>query len=325
MSLVSLPPLGKTLLIAASVLMIATGAGASTSAERHQIISAAEAKLAEGRRDDAVRLLSEAAARLESVELLLRLAKVQAGGSDSAGALDTLKRARTLAPNSEDVLSAQAQVSLTARAPIAAVQALGPLTRMCPTVASYSYLHGVALLQAGDAVGATEALERATKLDPEHVLSLTALGLAHNARKRYTEARGVLSRSLELQPESAEALGALAEAEEGSGDFDAAQRHAQRALERDPANAMAHLVLGMVRMREQKYDQARAAFEKAVANPEVVSPKAHYQLSLALERLGETAAATKQRELYKQSLGRLEAHLEELRKATGERRSETPR
>ena len=83
---------------------------------------------------------------------------MQSGDGDAPGALDSLQKARALAPNSEEVLSALAQVALAARLPAPAAAALEALTRMCPEVAQYQYLLGVSLMTAGDAVRATEAL-----------------------------------------------------------------------------------------------------------------------------------------------------------------------
>jgi len=59
---------------------------------------------------------------------------------------------------------------------------------MCPTVAQYPYLLGVALLQAGDMLGAVEPCSR-TAARANRVLTLVALGLALNGRKMYAEAK----------------------------------------------------------------------------------------------------------------------------------------
>jgi len=71
---------------------------------------------------------------------MVQLARLQAGAGDRGAALQTLRRARGLAPNSEDVLSAFAQVSLAAGAVTPAAVVLQNLTRMCPSVPQYHYL-----------------------------------------------------------------------------------------------------------------------------------------------------------------------------------------
>jgi tetratricopeptide (TPR) repeat protein len=252
----------------------------------------------------------------QSVNALLQLARAQSARRDAAGALDSLNRALKLAPNSEDVLSAVAQMALAVHVPLRAIAVLDPLTRICPTVAQYHYLLGVALMQIGDLSLAVDSLKEADRLEPDRALTLLALGLALNNRKLYDEARPLLLRSLELDPENADAVAALAEAEEGLGDLAAAETHARRALERSTANPTASLVLGLLYMKQQRYADARDAFVKVVtADPD--SSKAHYQLSLACARLGDDACAQAHIDLYQQKLRETEERVLQLRTQTG--------
>jgi tetratricopeptide (TPR) repeat protein len=284
--------------------------------DRDLALRLASVEQAAGNRALAERQLRSAAERYKSVQALLQLARLQSGQGDAPGALESLNRARALAPNSEDVLSASAQVALAVRAPLPAIMALEPLTRMYPTVAQYPYLLGVALLQAGDMVGAVEPLQQAQRLEPNRVLTLVALGFALNGRKMYAEAKPGLLRALELEPENVEAVAALAEAEDGLGELAEAEAHAERALARASGHATANLVVGMVRMKQERYAEARAAFERAIAG-DPASPKAYYQLSLAYARLGDEAGAQKQVELYQRKLREVDERVNQLRTATG--------
>ncbi len=251
-----------------------------------------------------------------SVKALLQQARTEAGRGDRAGALNTLRQARVLAPNSEEVLSATAQVSLAARAPLAAVDVLEPLTRICPTVGQYRYLLGVALMQAGDLVAATDALQEAQRLEPDRPLTLVALGLGLNSRKLYSEAETHLRRSLELEPGNLDATAALAEALEGTGNSEEAAALARRVLASSDAHATANLVLGLVLMNQEKYADARDALLKAVAaNP--ASSRAHYQLSLAYARLDDRASSEKHLELYRVKLREMEERAKMVRSRTG--------
>lgn len=284
--------------------------------DRDMALKLASVEQAAGNVASAERQLRSAAERFESVQALLQLARIQSGRRDAAGALESLARARSLAPNSEDVLSASAQVSLAVRAPVPAILALEPLTRMCPTVAQYPYLLGVALMQAGDMQAAVEPLQQAERLEPSRALTLVALGLALNGRKLYAEAKPHLLRALELEPDNVEAVAALAEAEDGLGDVRDAEAHAERALSRAGSHATANLVMGMVRMKQERYADARDALLRAVAS-DPTSPKAYYQLSLAYARLGDEALAQRQVELYQQKLREIEERVNRLRTATG--------
>lgn len=260
--------------------------------------------------------------RPDSVGALLQLARQQSGRGDTSGALESLGRARTLAPNSEDVLSAIAQVSLAAKAPVPAIVTLEALTRICPSVGQYHYLLGVALMGAGDMPAAVEALGEAEGLEPQRALTLLALGIALNNVKRYGDARTFLLRSLEQEPESVDAVAALAEAEAGVGELDAADAHAQRALAKSSGHVTANLVAGLVLMERLRYSEARDALARAVAS-DPASSKAHYQLSLAYARLGDDANSQKHVELYQQTLRDLERRMSELRSATGTEQSKS--
>jgi len=281
---------------------------------RERVLERAAEELQAGRRAEAKALLASAADRFTSVRALMQLARLQSGDGDAAGALATLSRARALAPNTEEVLSAIAQVAMAARAPMQAIVALEPLTRLAPRVAQHHYMLGVALMQAGDMPAAVEALQQADRLQPAHNLTSIALGIALNSRKMFDDARPVLLSVLEREPDNVEALAALAEAEEGLGELDAASIHAARALAAAPGHPTANLVVGMVLMKRDRYSDARDALERAAA-ADAESPKVYYQLSLAFARLGDDEGATRNRQLYQEKLRAMEARIIELRGA----------
>ena len=107
------------------------------------------------------------AAKPESVRALLALARQQADKKDARAALETLRKARTLAPNAEEVLHAFAEAALAVHAPLVALPVLEALTRICPSVGQYHYLLGMALMQAGDAAAAAFPLKEAGRLEPD--------------------------------------------------------------------------------------------------------------------------------------------------------------
>ena len=297
------------------VLLVVALASQPAGADRAAMLKSATAALEAGRRAEAKRIFKDAADRFQSVAALLQLARIQTNEGDSQGAMTSLLAARAIAPNSEEVLSALAQVALAARLPVPAAGALDALTRMCPDVAQYQYLLGVALMTAGDMVRATDALQAADRLEPNRALTLSALGLAFNSRKQFAEARTALSRSLELNPDSPPTIAALAEAEASLGELAAAERDARRALAASPDEATAHLVLGLVRFEEGKYAEARDAFVRA-ASADPRSAKADYQLSLVHARLGDSAAAERSLESYRRKLAQIDENVKAMRAAT---------
>ncbi len=251
-----------------------------------------------------------------SVKALLALAHEQSGRKDLRGALETLERARALAPNSEEVLAAYADAALAVRAPLSAVPALEALVRMCPAVGQYHFLLGRALLQAGDVPASVEPLKEAERLEPGEPQVLVALGTALNDRKLYAESKPLFLRALSFTPDSVEALAALAEAEEGLGELPSAEEHAGRALARSGDDPVANRVMGMVRMKQERYAEARDALLKVVAlSP--CSTKAEYQLSLAYARLDDEASAAKHLGLSRRCAAESDSRVAKVRALTG--------
>lgn len=309
-----------------ALLLILASAGSSgpQPRERAAALQLAQQELAAGRRVEARRILADTAERFHSVHALLLLSRVQSEDGDAGGALESLRKARTMAPNSEEVLSAFAQMSIAAGAPVPAIVALDALRRICPGVMEYHYLIGIALLRVGDRLNAVDALRAAEQLEPHRALTLIALGMAHNSLQQYAEAKAVLVRAVELDSQSPDALAALAEAEHGLGELAAASKHAQQVLTNAPQHATANLVSGLVAMDQTRYADARAALERAVATDPLLF-KASYQLSLACSRLGDEPAARKHLEIYRQTLRDVQNRIDELRVATGPMGTDTIR
>ena len=279
--------------------------------DRATLLARADDAAKKGNRAEAKRLLTTAGERYHSVRALLQLARLQSEEGNGDAAMRALRDARSLAPNSEDVLAAFAELSLTTHALVPAILTLESLTRMYPEEPRYQYLHGVALMRAGAVPDAIEPLRKANTLEPDRPQTLLALGLAYNNRKQYPDARPLLRRALDLDPQNVETLAALSEAEAGAGDLEAAERDAGRAMQQAPANATANFVTGIVRMAQQRYPEARDAL-LAAAVADSASPKAEYQLSLVYARLGDQAASNEHRSLYEQKLRAIERTVEAL-------------
>jgi tetratricopeptide (TPR) repeat protein len=260
--------------------------------------------------------LRSVADRFKSVRALLQLAELQSQQKNGAGSLASLRQARALAPNSEDVLGAYAEALLASPTPDAAIPVLGALTRISPMVARYQYLAGIAVLGAGDAPAAVLFLQEAMRLEPDQAPTLIALGRALNRSQLYSEAKPHLLRGLSLMPDSVEAVAALAEAEEGLGELKDAEEHARWALARSGNDATANLVVAMVLMKQERFAEARDALLKAAA-ADPSSPKAYYQLSLAYARLDDPVSSQKHRSLYDQKLKERRERVKEVRRITG--------
>jgi len=311
----------RLLLAALGAFLIAAPVAAQTKAppspaERDRALEAAAKEEAAGRTAEAARQLRAIADRFHSVKALLQLARLQKNQNDVAGALEALRQARAIAPNSEGVLSAYAEASLAAHSTLPAISALDSLTRICPTVAQYHYQKGVALMQEGDMAAAVESLKEAGRLEPSNALTLIALGTALDSRELYADAKTHLLRALSLAPDNMEAVAALAGAEEGLGERDAAETHAKRALAQPNPPALAQLVMGMVRMKQGRCDEARDALLAAVA-ADPASAQAHYQLSLAYACLKDTATSRQHLDAYQKEVKDTEDRIRRVRSVTG--------
>ncbi|MCY3932926.1 MAG: tetratricopeptide repeat protein [Acidobacteria bacterium] len=248
----------------------------------------------------------------ESVRGLLDQARALASRNEADAAAEALGRAVALAPNSEDVLNAYARFSLARGNPIQATLALEPLARMHPGEAEYAYLLGVARMQVGEMAEAAEALFDAAALDRNRALTHIALGLALNRVDRFDEAREALATALRLEPDNVEALAAMSETTEGLGMLAEASRLAERALAVNPDHPTALVTIGTARLKEGRFEAAREALTRAVvAEPDSI--KGHYQLSLALARLGDREAAERHLRLSREAQAAIEEHIERLR------------
>jgi tetratricopeptide (TPR) repeat protein len=305
-----------------ALLLLATPAGAQVTKppaappDRDRDLELATAEAAAGHSAAAERHLRDAAVRFHSVRALLQLARLRMGALDAPGAVEALRQARALAPNSEDVLSAYAEASLAAHAPMPALSALDALTRLCPTVARYQFEKGSVLLQAGDAAAAVESLKEAERLEPDQPSTLVALGTALDDLRRYDEAKPHLLRGLSLAPDRVDAVAALAVAEEGLGDLETAEAHARRALAKPGPPAIASLVLGVVMMKHGRCAEARDALLAAVA-ADPASARAHAELGRAYSCLNDASAAEQQTEISRQRAKETDDRIRQVRLLTG--------
>jgi predicted Zn-dependent protease len=248
-----------------------------------------------------------------SVKALLQRARTQLEQKNAPAALQSLRRARTLAPNSEEVLFTYAEAALLVRSPLEAVTVLEALVRMSPTVAAYRYRLGVTLLDLGDAEAAVASLRAAERLEPDRAASLVALGTALNRLGLYAEAKLPLLRASSLDPDGLDAMAALAEAEQGLGERDAATARAQRVLVRTGTHPLANLVLGSLELERGRFAEARDALLKA--DPDL--PVVQEQLSRVYAKLNDPTHAREHEELARRKKKEREDRVQEVRRVTG--------
>jgi tetratricopeptide (TPR) repeat protein len=255
--------------------------------EKDLALELAVAELAAGRTGRAETQLRSVVERYDSAQALVLLARLQLSRGEPSEAMATAERARVLAPNAEAVLDLEARAAFDADELPRTLAILDALVRMHPEAPEYPYRLGLAQMREGDVRSAVETLLHARDLEPERVSIEVALGLALNVQNRYEEAKDAFEAALRSEPANALALGGLSEAWLGLDRLGDAERLALQALALDPAQPTAHLTLGGVRLKQERYEEARSALLTA-AEGDPGNAKAHYQLSLAYARLGDT-------------------------------------
>ena len=226
-----------------------------------------------GALDEAARLYrSVLAIEPEHVVALARLGAVLNAAGRPEEALAAFDRALTLDPRQADVLNGRGA-------------ALTRLGRLDEALASYDLAlaerpdhvpalsnRGAALRDLGRPAEALASYDRALAARPDHVVSLNNRGVALIDLKRPADAVVSFERALALKPDYAEALNnrgkALASREgspAASGEPLAALESFNKAIALDPGYAEAHDNRGLLLFELGRFDEAAAAFERAIA------------------------------------------------------------
>ena len=159
--------------------------------------------------------------------------------------------------------------------------------------------------RSGDFEGARGKLEDAVKADPKEPLAHTALGLVLGTRKEYgPRAKAEIDAALAIKPDHLPALLAKGQIELLDGDLPGASSHLEAAL-KVREDVTARLLLGEVRLRQQRPAEAAEQFQRAAS----IDPKN----ADAMGRLGQVLL----------SLGRAEEAERALR-AAAQLRNDTP-
>ncbi|MEM9552776.1 MAG: tetratricopeptide repeat protein [Acidobacteriota bacterium] len=249
--------------------------------------------------------------RFASTTAQLELARNAAAFGNRKVAFDHARRAADEAPYSPRALRVFVRLGLDAGLASAVAPSVETLARLEPDDAEVAFLTGRMWTAVGDSGEASEALLRATTLDPDHVPARRALGLALADERRFAEARAHLEAVRSAADESADDLeleATLAEVELQLGEADAATARAHRVLEQSSRLPRALFVLGLAANRSGDFDAARGWLERAVTVP-TAPPRAHYQLSIACSRLGDRACAEEHLEIYRRMLEASESPL----------------
>jgi Flp pilus assembly protein TadD len=233
-----------------------------------------------------------------SVDALQALARMFATQEQWAKSLELLSRARTVAPDSPDVLRKFAAASLRAGRTANAVDAAQQLVKLRPEEPEALYLLGVAQLQNGDTEAARSTIENYTKLRPQDPLAFLALGMVGASMHDFSVARTNFEQSIKLDPNHVDAYYQLALIFREQGDNRTAITQLEKAAAIDPNHAQTHALLGTLYLMQQDYAKAEEHLTRA---EELApnSPDTHYQLGLLFARLNQPDHAQREMDQFR--------------------------
>jgi tetratricopeptide (TPR) repeat protein len=120
--------------------------------------------------------------------------------------------------------------------------------------------------RAGDTKGSEESLRRVLAREPNNATALNNLGYFLVERnERLAEALEMIQKAVRAEPTNSSFLDSLGWAYFKLGRLDEAERHLGEAARRDATSATIHSHLGDLYQRRGKPEQARAAWQKALA------------------------------------------------------------
>jgi tetratricopeptide (TPR) repeat protein len=174
-----------------------------------------------------------------------------------------------------------------------------------PNNAGLHQLMGTLLLRQAQGKKAEEHFRKAIALDGNHPQPYFFLGMLHEQRGNYPEAKAQYERALTLAPTFAQAANNLAwlYAEHG-GDLDRALSLAKMAREHLPDDASVGDTLGWIYYKKNSVHHAIVLLEES-AKKNHTNPTIHYHLGMAYYKKGEYEAA---RRALAQSLALNPAH-----------------
>jgi tetratricopeptide (TPR) repeat protein len=237
------------------------------------------------------------AADPKSIETLLAMAQMFALEKKHADSMAMLQKARTLSPDSREVLRHFIVEAMQAGQNDKALQAAQELQAKSSEPAD-QYLVASVMVQQKQYLSASHILEDYVAQHPEDARAYLGLGIAYLNLLRYPEARQALERSLQLKPDLAEAefqSGLLASQEGRRQDT---LRHWQRAVELQPQHAQALFSLGTVYLEAGQLAEAETAFTRSLAS-DPGNMKTEYNLALVLNKLGKSEEAKQHLEHYR--------------------------
>lgn len=198
--------------------------------------------------------------------LLYLLAESQRQQKNYAAAAATAQKLRAAFPDDARGYVMEAQLHLAQGRNAEAITAFAELVKRVPGESTFVYQYAQLLEQAGRAKEAEAALRQLLARDPLDANALNSLGyLLADRGERLDEAVELLQRANKIEPGNPSFLDSLGWAFYKQGRLDQADAPLTEAAKKSPENSVIQDHLGDLRMRQQRFADAAAAFERALS------------------------------------------------------------
>jgi len=233
------------------------------------------------------RVLESAIARgMEAAPIYLTLVEIYEAEGRVENAIPAMRRAIELDPKNEAYRFRYAMLLTDTNAPQAAVIRLREALNEFPNSAKLWFAMGIAQLQDNKNEEAAQSFDRCVQLDPTMSAAFAYLGMIDVDLGKVEAAVAFYKKALDVNGHSAaahflmaEALGKLTPPNEPG-----VEEHLKRALSVDPKFQQAHLALGKLLSRTNRFEDAARELEEVIqADPKMA--EAYYQLGRVYMRL----------------------------------------
>jgi tetratricopeptide (TPR) repeat protein len=188
------------------------------------------------------------------------------------------------------------------------IELLGPLEKESPDDKALVYLLGTALIRDNQAARGQLLVDRILR-EGDSAEARLLLGTTKMQAQDYAEALVDLKRAAELNPQLPDVFSYYGLALLSTGDMAAAADAFRKELESNPNDFVSNLQMGVIFKQDQRYDEARSSFDRAL-RVRPGDPGVRYQLATLELSLGNVEQACSQlEELIKETPHFVEAHV----------------
>jgi tetratricopeptide (TPR) repeat protein len=228
--------------------------------------------------------------------------------SQISAAAEELAKAIQQQPSNRQVIFLLADCDLRLGENKKVIELLSPLEKESPNDKALIYLLGTALIRDNQAARGQVLVDRILR-EGESAEARLLLGTTKMNAQDFSEALADLKKAAELNPQLPDVFSYYGLALISTGDMAAAADAFRKELESNPNDFVSNLQLGVLFKQDQRYDEARTSFERAL-RVRPGDPAVRYQLAtLDLMTGNIERACSKLEELIGDTPQFVEAHV----------------